>query len=150
MTWAPHVTVATLVERDGRYLVVEEETESGIRLNQPAGHLEADESLIEAAVRETLEETGCDVTLEHLVGVYRWQRPASDVVYLRFAFSARLLAHHPARPLDTGILRTLWLTPGELRAQSSRHRSPLVMRCVDDHLAGVRHPLDLLIHYGAP
>lgn len=147
MIWKPHVTVAVVVERQGRYLVVEEETDDGIRINQPAGHLEADESLVAAAVREAFEETAHEVVPEALVGIYRWARPDSDVVYLRFAFAAHAVAHHPEHALDDGILRALWLTPDELRADSARHRSPLVMQCVDDHLAGRRFPLDVLVHF---
>jgi 8-oxo-dGTP pyrophosphatase MutT (NUDIX family) len=147
MIWTPHVTVAVVVERDGRFLLVEEETDEGIRINQPAGHFEANESLVEAAVRETLEETACHVVPEHLIGIYRWPRPDSDVVYLRFAFAARFAAHDPNRTLDLGILDVLWLTREELLAETPRHRNGLVMRCVDDHVAGCHHPLDLLVHY---
>ena len=147
MIWKPHVTVAVVVERQGRFLFVEEQTEDGIRINQPAGHLEADESIVEGAVREALEETAHEVVPEALVGIYRWAKPDTDVVYLRFAFAARSIAHHPDRPLDRGILRAIWLTPDELRAEHARHRSPLVMQCVEDHLAGRRYPLDLLVHH---
>lgn len=142
--WKPHVTVAAVVERDGRFLFVEEDTDEGIRINQPAGHLDPGESLLAAAVRETLEETAWRFEPEALVGVYRWHNPGLDRTYLRFAFAGRVHGHDPARALDTGILRTLWLTPDELRAEAPRHRSPLVQRCVDDWLAGRRHPLDLL------
>jgi 8-oxo-dGTP pyrophosphatase MutT (NUDIX family) len=147
MIWTPHATVAVVVERDGRFLMVEEETDEGIRLNQPAGHFESNESLVEAAVRETLEETACHVELEHLIGIYRWPRPGTDVVYLRFAFSARLIRQDASRPLDHGILRALWLTRDELVAETPRHRNGLVLRCIDDHLAGRHYPLDLLVHY---
>ena len=142
--WKPHVTVAAVVERDGRFLFVEEDTDEGIRINQPAGHLDPDESLLEAAVRETFEETAWRFEPESLVGVYRWHNPGLDRTYLRFAFAGRVHDHDPARALDTGILRTLWLAPGELRAAALRHRSPLVQRCVDDWLAGRRFSLDLL------
>jgi 8-oxo-dGTP pyrophosphatase MutT (NUDIX family) len=145
--WKPHVTVAAVIERSGRFLLVEEETDEGIRINQPAGHLEPDESLAEGAVREALEETGYGFRPEWLVGVYRWRHPGADRVYLRFAFSGPVVAHEPQRPLDAGILRPLWLTIEELRAEAPRHRSPLVLRCVEDYLAGRRYPLELLAHY---
>lgn len=147
MSRALHVTVAAVVERDGRYLVVEEETPDGIRLNQPAGHLESNESIVEGVVRETLEESAYRVTPEALVGIYRWGPPHRDLIYLRFALAAREIGHDATRPLDTGILRALWLTPAELQACADRHRSPLVWRCVQDHAAGKRYPLDLLVHY---
>ena len=144
MKWAPHVTVATVVEHEGRFLLVEETTNDGPRFNQPAGHLEPGESLLAAAARETLEETACSVELNHLIGIYRWDHPDRDLAYLRFAFSGCIVAHHPERTLDTGILRTVWLTPDEIRAESPRHRSPLVLRCMEDYLAGHRHALGLL------
>jgi len=144
--WKPNVTVAAIVEREGRFLLVEEETDVGLMLNQPAGHLEAYESLVEGAARETLEETAYDFTPEYLVGVYRWRRTGRNVTYLRFAFAGRLGTHHPERALDTGIVRALWLTAAEIRACRDRHRSPLVVRCVDDYQRGARAPLDLLVH----
>ena len=147
MIWKPHVTVAAVVERDGRFLIVEEHTERGLLLNQPAGHLEANESIIAAVVRETLEETAWEYVPEHLIGVYRWQASGTEVSYLRFAFCGRLLQHHADRALDTGIVRTLWLSPDEIRASRDRHRSPLVVRCVEDYLSGTRAPLDLLVDY---
>jgi len=144
--WKPNVTVAAIVEREGRFLLVEEETDDGLMLNQPAGHLEAHESLVEGAARETLEETAYDFTPEYLVGVYRWRRTGRNVTYLRFAFAGRLGTHHPERALDTGIVRALWLTAAEIRACRDRHRSPLVVRCVEDYQRGARAPLDLLVH----
>ncbi len=143
--WKPHVTVAAVLEREGRFLVVEEQTDDGVRLNQPAGHLEANESIVDGAVREAMEETAYRFEPRHVVGIYRWQHP-SGVVYLRFAFTGPIVAHEAGRILDQGILRALWLTPDELRAEHARHRSPLVMRCVDDYLAGRRFPLELLAH----
>lgn len=145
--WKPNVTVAALVERAGRFLLVEEETEDGLRLNQPAGHLDEGESLIEACVRETLEETAWQFTPTALVGIYQWPRPQRDVTYLRFAFAGALGAHDPSRSLDEGIVRALWLTAEEIEATQERHRSPLIWRCVQDYLAGRRFPLDLLRHY---
>ena len=147
MPWAPHVTVATVLEREGRFLLVEEQTEDGIRFNQPAGHLERNESLVEAAVRESLEETGHHVAIEHLIGVYRWPHPQRDLVYLRFAFAGRVLSHDADRRLDEGILRAVWMTPDEIRATASRHRSLLILQCIDDYLAGRRFDLSLLRHY---
>lgn len=145
--WRPHVTVASIIERDGKFLLVEERADSQLVLNQPAGHWEANETLAAGAAREALEETGYRVNIEHLVGVYRWPHRTKPITYLRFAFAARVLDHDPARPLDEGIVRALWLTSEELRAESPRHRSPLVLRCVEDYLAGKRYPLDLITHY---
>ena len=147
MIWKPNVTVAAVVERDGRFLLVEEQTERGLLLNQPAGHLEADESIVAAVARETLEETAWEFSPRHLVGVYRWRPSGSDVTYLRFAFSGVLGTHHEDRALDEGIVRTVWLSPDEIRSGRDRHRSPLVVRCMEDYLAGIRAPLDLLVDY---
>lgn len=141
--WTPHVTVATVVVRDGRLLLVEEAIDGRQVLNQPAGHLEPDESLAAAAVRETLEETGWTVRLSAFIGTYQWTAP-DGTPFLRFAYVAEALSHDPARPLDTGILRALWLTPAELKADPARLRSPLVWQVVADYLAGQRHPLSLV------
>jgi 8-oxo-dGTP pyrophosphatase MutT (NUDIX family) len=144
----PSVTVAALIERDGRYLLVEEHTPEGLRLNNPAGHLEPGESLLEAVVREALEETARAFVPEALVGVYlaRLRRDATgeDVHYLRFAFCGTVGEPEPGRRLDEGIVRTLWLTPQEVEAGRERHRSPLLWQCVADHQAGRRFPLALL------
>jgi len=147
--WAPHVTVAVVVERAGKLLLVEEAIGSAPPvLNQPAGHLEAGESLIQAACRETLEETAWEVELTALIGVYQWQVPAGEQhageEYLRIAFAARPLVHHPQRPLDSGILKALWLSPEELQREHARHRSPLVWRIVADWRSGAHAPLALL------
>jgi 8-oxo-dGTP pyrophosphatase MutT (NUDIX family) len=150
--WKPSVTVAALIERDGKFLFVEEQTVEGLRLNNPAGHLDEGETLVQACIRETLEETMFTFTPSHLVGVYlsRFQRPASpdretaDISYLRFAFCGVLGALQADRTLDTGIIQTLWLTPDEIRASTQRHRSPMVLQCVEDYLRGRRYPLDLL------
>ena len=144
MIWTPHVTVAAIVERDGRFLMVEEAADTGVALNQPAGHLEEHESLLAAVVRETLEETAWHFQPDALLGVYRWHNPRNHVTYLRFAFTGVLQRHEPQRPLDQGILRTLWLSAAEIRAAAERHRSPHVQHCVDDYLAGRRPPLDSL------
>ena len=142
--WQPDVTVATIVVRDGRVLCVEELVHGARVLNQPAGHLEPDESLAEAALRETLEETGWDVRLTAFVGAYQWKAPETGRHYLRFAFGAEPVQHHPDRELDAGILAALWLTPGELLAARERHRSPLVWAAVADFLGGRRQPLSVL------
>jgi ADP-ribose pyrophosphatase YjhB (NUDIX family) len=137
----PVVTVAAIVERDGRYLLVEEETRAGVRLNQPAGHLEPGETLVAAAARETLEESAWHVEPTALVGIYRWATPDTGATFVRFSFAADARTHDSARPLDEGILRALWLTYDEMTARRAEHRSPLVMRCVDDFRAGTRWPL---------
>jgi 8-oxo-dGTP pyrophosphatase MutT (NUDIX family) len=141
--WTPHVTVATVVVRDGRLLLVEEAIDGRQVLNQPAGHLEPDESLAAAAVRETLEETGWTVRLSAFIGTYQWTAP-DRTPFLRFAYAAEPVSHDPDRPLDDGILRALWLTPAELKADPDRLRSPLVWQVVEDYLAGQRHPLSIV------
>ena len=146
MVWKPDVTVAAVVERDGRFLLVEEETSEGIRLNQPAGHLEPNESIVDAVVRETLEETAYDFEPAQLTGIYRWSKPGSELSYLRFAFAGHLGEHRPERPLDTGILRTVWLTRDEILASTERLRSPLVIRCIEDYLSGKRYAVDVLVN----
>jgi len=145
--WKPNVTVAAVIEREGRYLLVEEETEDGLRFNQPAGHLDQGESLVTAASREALEETAWHFMPTALVGIYQWPRPQGDITYLRFAFSGTLGDHEEGRALDTGILRAVWLTPAEIEASQARHRSPLIWQCVQDHIAGQRYPLELIRHY---
>ena len=147
MVWKPNVTVAAVIARDGKFLLVEEETAQGVRFNQPAGHLEADESLLAAAVRETLDESAYHFTPSHLIGNYRWHAAESDTTYLRFAFTGDITGHEADRALDTGILQAVWLTPDEIRANKARHRSPLILRCVEDYLAGKRYPLEVITHY---
>ncbi len=146
--WKPSVTVAAIIERDGRYLLVEEHTPEGLKLNNPAGHLDPGESPQQGVVREALEETARVFTPECLVGVYlsRFRRPASgeDVTYVRFAFGGTVGEADPARALDDGIVRTLWLTLDEVRASRDRHRSALVLKCIADHAAGVRLPLSAI------
>lgn len=150
--WQPDVTVATVVVRDGRLLCVEERVKGHLVLNQPAGHLEPDESLADAARRETREETGWEVRLTGFVGAYQWKAPlqsdgSEGRHYLRFAFAAEPVTHDATRELDEGIVRALWMTPNELLAEQARHRSPLVWRAVTDFLAGRRHALDLVQHF---
>ncbi|MBL8414108.1 MAG: NUDIX hydrolase [Propionivibrio sp.] len=147
MTWKPNVTVAAVLEREGKFLLVEEETDEGIRFNQPAGHLECRESLTDAVIREALEETGYRFVPQYLVGVYNWRNEARDVTYLRFAFAGEITGHDAQRPLDEGIIAARWLTFDEIRALEDRHRSPLILRCIEDWLAGKRYPLDLITHY---
>lgn len=144
--WQPDVTVATVVVRDGRLLMVEETVHGQQVINQPAGHLEPDETLLEAALRETLEETGWDVTLTAFIGAYQWTAPADGRHFLRMAFAAEPLRHHPARALDEGIVQAVWMSPAELSSAADRHRSPLVWRVVEDFLAGRRYPLQALSH----
>lgn len=147
MVWKPNVTVAAVVQRDGKFLLVEEETEAGLAFNQPAGHLEAGESLIDAVVREALEETAYHFKPTHLVGIYNWPHPTKEVTYLRFAFAGELHGWEAGRRLDDGIVAARWLTHAEVRVSTEHHRSPLVRRCIDDLVAGKRYPLDLLVHY---
>jgi 8-oxo-dGTP pyrophosphatase MutT (NUDIX family) len=150
--WKPSATVAAIIENDGQFLLVEERTPEGLRLNNPAGHLDEGEGLVDACAREALEETMHLFTPTDLLGVYmsRFQRvaqagqPAEDVTYLRFAFVGTLGALQLGRQLDTGIVRTLWLSPDELRDSVSRHRSPLVLQCMEDYLRGQRFPLELI------
>jgi phosphatase NudJ len=143
--WKPSVTVAAIFERHGRFLLVEEETDEGLKLNNPAGHLDPGESPAEGCARETLEETGHLFRPTELLGIYlaraRPKTGGEDVTYVRLAFRGELGAHDPARPLDYGIVRIVWLTPDEIRASAERHRSPLVLKCIEDYLAGARHPL---------
>jgi phosphatase NudJ len=146
--WAPSVTVAAIIEREGRYLLVEEHTADGLRLNNPAGHLDPGESLVDGAAREALEETACPFVPQALVGIYlsRFVRPErnEDVTYLRFAFTGSVGERIPGRALDQPIVRTLWMTLDEVRASVARHRSPLVLQCIEEHHAGQRLPLSVL------
>jgi 8-oxo-dGTP pyrophosphatase MutT (NUDIX family) len=147
--WKPSVTVAAIVEREQRFLLVEERTRDGIRINQPAGHLDPGESLAAGCAREALEETAHPFVPKALLGVYMFRHARNagardDVTYVRFAFVGELGERIAGRALDDGILRVLWLTADELRARAHEHRSPLVMRCVEDYLRGQRYPLELL------
>ena len=145
--WKPNVTVAAIIQRDGRFLLVEEHTERGRLYNQPAGHLDPGESLILAVERETLEETAYTFEPTGLLGIYQYHSGADDVTYIRFAFMGDITAHEAGRALDQGIIRAVWLTAEEIRRETARHRSPLVMRCIDDYLAGQRFPLEVLYQY---
>jgi len=142
--WRPSVTVAAVIERDGRFLLVEEEAGGRLVLNQPAGHLDPGESLIEACARETLEETAHRFAPSALVGIYRWIYAPEDVTFFRFAFAGTVHGVEQGRPLDKEIRALHWMTPAEIRARAGDHRSPLLLQCVDDYLAGRRYPLDVL------
>lgn len=146
--WKPNVTVAALIEREGRFLLVEEETSDGLLLNNPAGHLDQGESPIEGAIRETLEETARTFIPEGFLGMYmsrfRRTRTGEDITYLRLAFHGSVSEADPCLQLDEGIVRTLWMTADEIRACPERHRSPLVLECLENYLAGKRYPLDIL------
>ncbi|MEK8046657.1 NUDIX hydrolase [Ideonella margarita] len=146
--WKPSVTVAAVIERDGRYLLVEEMTPEGLRLNNPAGHLDPGESLLQAVVRETLEETARPFVPEALTGIHlaRLERhqTAEDITYLRFAFCGAVGEEIAGRVLDTPVVRTLWMSLDEVRSSTARHRSPLVLQCVKEHAAGQRFPLEVL------
>ena len=147
--WRPHVTVATVVPRDGRFLLVEEDVRGRIVINQPAGHLDPDEALHAAAVRETLEETGWEVALDCLICVQQWQNAESGRQFVRFTFGAQAIRHDPGRRLDEGIVRALWLTREEIVAEGPRLRSPMVLASIDDWIAGHRLPLDAIRYFGA-
>ncbi|MCB5188438.1 NUDIX hydrolase [Methylobacillus caricis] len=146
MIWKPNTTVAAIVEQNGRFLLVEEETAEGIRLNQPAGHVENGETLIEAVVRETREESAYRFVPKNLLGIYHWRHPLKDITYLRFAFIGNVDDHRPEQKLDDGILRALWLTPEEIRACREQHRSPQVLTCIEHYLAGQHFPLNVITH----
>ena len=143
MVWKPHVTVAAVIERDGRYLMVEETIDGQLRLNQPAGHLEEDETPVQAAIREVREETGHHFNPRGLVGIYLWRQPEGKT-FLRLTFHGP--AREPAEPvvLDPDIERALWLTPDDIRAREGQWRSPMVGRCLEDRLSGQSFPLELL------
>ena len=143
MIWKPAVTVAAVIERGGRFLFVEERIDGRLVLNQPAGHLDPGESLVAACRREVLEETAHDFEPRSLIGLYRWHYAAKDVTFLRFSFAGDVTGHDPTRTLDKEIVALHWLTPAELAARKSDHRSPLVAKCVADFLSGRRFPLDL-------
>jgi len=143
--WKPHATVAAIIERDQRFLIVEEISAEKTVYNQPAGHLDPGESLITAAIRETQEETAWQFTPEYISGIYRWDQNNTTNCFLRVAFVGSCKNHNKDQPLDNGIIRAIWLTRDELAAQTDKLRSPMVLRCIDDYLEGKKYPLDLLI-----
>jgi len=142
--WKPHTTVAAIIERNQQFLMVEEVIHGEIVLNQPAGHLDPDESLLEAAIRETREETAWHFTPEYISGIYRWVHPQTQQCYLRIAFVGSCDQHDEKQLLDDGIIRALWLSRDQLIEKQNQLRSPLVIRCIDDYLAGKKYPLNLL------
>ncbi|HHZ88111.1 MAG TPA: NUDIX hydrolase [Chromatiales bacterium] len=143
-TWRPHVTVAAVTEQDGRFLMVEEMSSGKVVLNQPAGHLDEGENLIDAIIRETLEETAWTFEATGIISIDLWQNPQKVLTFLRVNFSGDCIRHEPHRPLDDGILRALWLTPDEIDARTDQLRSPMVQRCIHNYLAGKMYPLDIL------
>jgi len=146
MQWMPHATVAAIVEDHGKFLLVEEITDRGNRFNQPAGHLEDNETLIEAVIRETLEETAYSFKPESLLGIYHWRHEHNDTTYLRFAYIGSVSNHQPNLALDEGIVRAVWMTAEEMRNNAMLMRSPQVLRCVEDYLAGQQFPLSVVTH----
>jgi 8-oxo-dGTP pyrophosphatase MutT (NUDIX family) len=146
MIWKPNVTVAAVIEREGKYLLVEEQTGGGLLFNQPAGHLEPGESIIEGAIRETLEETGYTFAPQSVLGIYHWHSEADNITFIRFAFNGSVVDFDPDRALDTGIVRAGWFGVEEIRETTYCHRSPLVMKCIEDHVAGKHYPLEILSH----
>ena len=146
MVWKPHVTVSAVIENEGKFLVVEETVHGRNVFNNPAGHLEEAESLHDAIIREVQEETAYTFKPDAITGIYLWRSPTSDKTFLRVNFCGACNGHDPQQALDDGILRAVWLTGAELAVEAGRLRSPLVLRCIDDYLAGTRHPLTLLTH----
>jgi 8-oxo-dGTP pyrophosphatase MutT (NUDIX family) len=144
--WMPHATVAAIVEHEGKFLLVEEQTDRGNRFNQPAGHLEDNETLLEAVIRETQEETAYTFTPRALLGVYHWKHEHNDTTYLRFAYVGNVSDHQPSQPLDDGIIRTVWMSIDEIREKAMLLRSPQVLTCIEDYLSGQRFPLDVITH----
>ena len=142
--WKPNTTVAAIIERDSKFLLVEEKTERGNRFNQPAGHLEDGETLIQAVIRETLEESAYEFTPEALLGVYHWKHPHNDTTYLRFAFIGKVGVHYPMQELDDGIIQAVWMSADEIREKQSLMRSPQVLTCIEDYLAKKRFPLEVI------
>ncbi|MET0355530.1 MAG: NUDIX hydrolase [Cellvibrio sp.] len=144
MTWAPHVTVATIVERDNRFLMVYEDSDGKLVYNQPAGHLDPDETLQQAAIRETLEETGWTVKLTGVVGVNLYTAPGNGITYCRTTFIAETLNHDPSLKLDTGIIEAVWLTYEEILQRKDQLRSPMTLQIIEEYLAGRRFPLEVI------
>jgi ADP-ribose pyrophosphatase YjhB (NUDIX family) len=144
MNWAPHVTVAAIIEQDARYLVVEENDAGQHVFNQPAGHLEEDENLLEAVIREVFEETARQFTPDKVIGIYQWQKPGTDTTFLRVCFSGEVGPRHEQQPLDPDIIETHWMTYDELAANPEKLRSPMVLTCITDYREGQHFPLDIL------
>lgn len=146
MQWKPHATVAAIVEQDGKFLLVEEITDRGNRFNQPAGHLEDNETIIDAVIRETLEESAYTLMPESLLGIYHWKHEHNDTTYLRFAFIGSVSNHQPSLALDDGIIRAVWMSIEEILEKKHLMRSPQVITCIEDYLSGKRYPLDIIKH----
>jgi len=144
MIWKPHATVAAIIEHDNRFLMVEEQVDDEYVINQPAGHLDPDESLIDAVIREVDEETAWRFSPRYITGIYLWKHPQNQRTYLRVAFCGSCDQHKPDQPLDNGIIAAVWKTREQMATDSGRLRSPMVMQCIDDYLAGKRYPLDML------
>jgi 8-oxo-dGTP pyrophosphatase MutT (NUDIX family) len=143
MVWTPRATVAAVIERDGKFLMVEEPADSGTVFNQPAGHLEKNESLLQAVIREVNEETAWQFTPEYILGFYQWQHPSGEKTYMRTTYVGRVDNHRPEQTLEDGILRACWMTRDELVERTEQLRSPMVLQCIDDYLGGARYPLEL-------
>lgn len=144
--WMAHATVAAIIEQDGKFLLVEEMTDRGNRFNQPAGHLEDNETLLEAVIRETQEETAYTFTPKALLGIYHWKHQHNATTYLRFAYIGEVSNHQPAQALDDGIIRTVWMSIDEIREKALLMRSPQVLTCIEDYLSGQTFPLDVITH----
>ncbi len=142
----PHATVAAIVEENGKFLLVEETTDRGNRFNQPAGHLEDNETLIEAVMRETLEETAYTFKPVSLLGIYHWKHEHNDTTYLRFAYIGSVSNHQPNLALDAGIIRAVWMSVDEIRSKAMLMRSPQVLTCIEDYLSGRQFPLSAVTH----
>lgn len=143
MVWTPRATVAAVIEREDKFLMVEEPADSGTVYNQPAGHLEKGESLTQAIIREVNEETAWHFTPRYILGLYRWQHPAKDKTYMRTTFVGTVDRHNPEQKLEDGIIEARWMSRADLIAQTDQLRSPLVLACIDDYLKGIRYPLEL-------
>jgi len=144
MIWKPHATVAAIIERDNKFLMVEELIKGKHLFNQPAGHLDPDESLLEAVIRETREETAWQFIAEAVTGIYLWKHPDNGETFMRIAFCGQCFDHDPELTLDDGILHAVWMSRDELITRQQNLRSPMVIDCIDDYIAGKRYPLDIL------
>ncbi len=145
--WIPHVTVATIVEKDRKFLMVEEDLHDKQLINQPAGHLDEGETLVNAAIRETLEETAWQVKIDHLIEFAQWTSPNSDTHFLRACFAGTAIKHFPGQKLDDGIIRALWMSRDEVEQNSHRLRSPLVLEHIDHYIAGKKFDLNFFSYY---
>jgi 8-oxo-dGTP pyrophosphatase MutT (NUDIX family) len=140
----PNSTVAAIIEQNGKFLLVEEKTDRGNRFNQPAGHLEDNETLVQAVIRETLEESAYDFVPTALLGIYHWKHPHNDITYLRFAFIGNVGVHYETQQLDDGIISAVWMTLDEIHEKATLMRSPQVLTCIEDYLSGKSFPLEVI------